>query len=102
MKSRAKSLSNFFYYISSLKFQNLFGSAIKSIHQEHPQIGKTYIGKIDIYLNVAKTEDIIIERELKPWQTSKFFCIYQVRFEHIINQGANKILYDSLSNLKSY
>ena len=32
----------------------------------------------------------------------KFGCIYQVRFEHVIVQGANKISYDSLSNLKSY
>ena len=32
----------------------------------------------------------------------KFGCIYRVRFEHIIVQGANKISYDSLSNLKSY
>ena len=32
----------------------------------------------------------------------KFGCIYWVRFEHIIVQGANKISYDSLSNLKSY
>ena len=31
-----------------------------------------------------------------------FGCIYQVRFENIIVQGANKISYDSLSNLKSY
>ena len=30
----------------------------------------------------------------------KFSCIYRVRFEHIIVQGANKISYDSLSNLK--
>ena len=28
----------------------------------------------------------------------KFGCIYGVRFEHIIVQGANKISYDSLSN----
>ena len=33
---------------------------------------------------------------------SKFGCIHRVRFEHIIVQGANKILYDSLSNYKSY
>ena len=30
----------------------------------------------------------------------KFGCIYQVRFEHVIAQGANKISYDSLLNLK--
>ena len=30
----------------------------------------------------------------------KFGCIYRVRFEHIIVQGANKISYDRLSNLK--
>ena len=29
----------------------------------------------------------------------KFACIYQVRFEHIV-QSANKISYDPLSNLK--
>ena len=32
----------------------------------------------------------------------KFGCIYQVRFEHIIVQGANKISYDLFSKLKSY
>ena len=32
----------------------------------------------------------------------KFGCIYRVRFEHIIVHSANKISYDSLSNLKSY
>ena len=30
----------------------------------------------------------------------KFGSIYQVRFEHIIVQSANKISYDPLSNLK--
>ena len=30
----------------------------------------------------------------------KFGCIYWVRFEHNIVQGANKISYDWLSNLK--
>ena len=29
----------------------------------------------------------------------KFGCIYRVKFEHIIVQNANKISYDSLSNL---
>ena len=29
-------------------------------------------------------------------------CIYRVMFEQIIVQSANKISYDSLSNLKSY
>ena len=32
----------------------------------------------------------------------KFGCIYRVRFEHIIVQGANKISYDSISKLKRY
>ena len=32
----------------------------------------------------------------------KFGYIYQVSFEDIVVQGASKILYDSLSNLKSY
>ena len=32
----------------------------------------------------------------------KFGCLYQIRFEDIIVQSANKISYDSLSNLKSY
>ena len=31
-----------------------------------------------------------------------FGCIYRIRFEHDIVQSANKISYDSLSNLKSY
>ena len=29
-------------------------------------------------------------------------AVYPVRFEHIIVQSANKISYNSLSNLKSY
>ena len=33
----------------------------------------------------------------KQWQ---FGYIYQVRFEHLFVQGANKVSYDSLSNLK--
>ena len=39
------------------------------IHQEHRQVGKSYIGKIKIYLNDAKHK-IIVDRELKPWQIS--------------------------------
>ena len=52
------------------------------IHQEHRQVGKSYIGKIKIYLNDAK-QDIIVDRELKPWQISSAnvaVCIYRVRF----------------------
>ena len=40
--------------MSSINYQNLFGNVIKKNHQEHSQIGKSYIGKIKIYLNDAK------------------------------------------------
>ena len=45
----------------------------------------------------------MVYRELKPWQISNAnLAIYPVTFEHIIVQSANKIPYDSLSNVKSY
>ena len=67
--------------------QNLFGCAIEKIHQEYQQIGITYIGKIEIYLSVAKTEDIIVDRELKPLQTSNsIFAVYT-------NLGLNTLLF---------
>ena len=41
--------------------------------------------------------------EWKPWQISNAnLGVYPVRFEHIIDQSANKVYYDSFSNLKSY
>ena len=40
--------------MSSINHQNIFGCAIKKIHQEHAQIAKSYIGKNKIYLNDAK------------------------------------------------
>ena len=87
MKLRPKSLSNCLYYISSINLQNLFGCAIEKIHQEYRQIGITYIGKIEIYLNVTKTEDIIADRELKPSQTSN--AIFAV----CTNLGLNTLLF---------
>ena len=45
----------------------------------------------------------MVYRELKPWQISNAnLAIYPVGFEHLIVQSANKIPYDSLSNVKSY
>ena len=38
--------------------------------------------------------------EALAYKQYKFGCIYQVRFEKIIVQGANKISYDLLSNFK--
>ena len=38
-----KSLSNCHGKVSSIKYQNCFGCAIKIIHQEHPQIDRSYI-----------------------------------------------------------
>ena len=37
------------------------------MHQEHLQIGKSYVGKFKIYLNDTKP---IVERELKPLHVS--------------------------------
>ena len=111
MKLRPKSLSNCLYYISSINLQNLFGCAIEKIHQEYRQIGITYIGKIENYLNVTKNRryyrgqriEASDRLQLKIADNQCNFCyIFQFRFAHIIVQGANKISYDSLSNLKSY
>ena len=104
MKLRPKSLSNCLYYISSINLQNLFGCAIEKIHQEYRQIGITYIGKIENYLNVTKNRRYYRGQRIEAFADNQCnFCyIYQFRFAHIIVQGANKISYDSLSNLKSY
>ena len=46
---------------------------------------------------------IIVDKELKPWQISNVnLAVYPIRYEHITVQNANKVPYDSLSNLKSY
>ena len=76
--------------MSSINWQNLFGCVIEKIHQQHPQIRKSYVGEIKIYLNDT-------EPKMLPW---KFGCIYRVRFGHIIVQSINKISHDPLSNLK--
>ena len=47
--------------MSSINYQNLFGYIIN--HQEHLQIGKSYTGKIKIYLNDA-TPKILLQTEL--------------------------------------
>ena len=40
---------------------------------------------------------------MEPWQIiNANLAVYPVSFEHIIDQSANKIPYDSLSNLESY
>ena len=41
------------------KLRNLFECAIKKIHQEHPQIDKSYTGKTKIYLNDAKPKILL-------------------------------------------
>ena len=104
MKLRPKSLSNCLYYISSINLQNLFGCAIEKIHQEYRQIGITYIGKVDNYLNGTKNRRYYRGQRIEAFADKQcnFCCIYQFRFEHIIVQGANKTSYDALSNLKSY
>ena len=56
VKLRPKSLSDPVKRMSSINYQNLFGYAIDKIHWEHPEKGKSYVGKIKIYLN---------DRELK-------------------------------------
>ena len=77
--------------MSLINYQNLFGCAIKRIHQEHPQIGKSYIGEIKTYLNDAKHREW--QRiEVLADKKCKFGCIYRIRFEHIV-QDANKISY---------
>ena len=58
VKLRPKSLSNRLEQISSIDYQNLFGCAKKN-HQEHPQIDKSYIGKIKIYLNDAEPKILL-------------------------------------------
>ena len=45
--------------MSSINYQNLFGWAMKNIHQEHPQILQSYIRKIKIYLNDAKPKILL-------------------------------------------
>ena len=45
--------------MSSTNYQNLFGSLLKKIHHKHPQIGKSYIGKIKIYINDAKPKILL-------------------------------------------
>ena len=43
-----------------------------------------------------------LDRTLKPWQIiNANLAVYPVSCEHIIDKSANKIPYDSLSNLKS-
>ena len=42
-------------------------------------------------------------QKIETWQIiNANVTVYPVSFEHIIDQSANKIPYDSLSNLKSY
>ena len=60
--------------MSSINYQNLFGCVIKKNHQEHSQIGKSYIGKIKIYLNDAKPR--IVDRELKPKTSNANLAVY--------------------------
>ena len=45
--------------MSSINYQNLSGCAIEKIHQEHPQIGKSYVGKIKMYLNDAEPKMLL-------------------------------------------
>ena len=70
--------------MSWINYHNLFGCIIKKNLQEHSQIGKSYIGKIKIYLNDAKP---IVDRELKPWQKSN------VNLAVYTNLGLNILLF---------
>ena len=47
--------------MNSINYQNLFGCVIKKIYQETPQKGKSYIGKIKMYLNDAKSKTLLTE-----------------------------------------